>query len=416
MKQVDYAVSKLRSMRRLIESVRSDELTHSHAEPVLAHIQQMFEEREQKLNSIHPDSDRSVANALCKESLFKVSVLFPLVGFIARSIDVRNSFEVHGPFLSVIRKALGKDAKLILSSEWEFSPFTYVMPADLGLNNVVFIGYPASEANNCLVIPLSGHELGHNVWRANAYASRYSRKVEEKLLALIEKDWESFERFFPDVGDKNNIGDLITRQYWLDAWKWAMSQCEETYCDFLGLLLFGESYLEAFAYLLAPGLHGTRSPYYLNLSGRVEALTSAAKDIGVPVPKEYSDLFEDSELPQDSRINFLMELSDKTTRALISQILIDARDFVNSKGLLFGTENDAEKVVKCFAVGVPATAPANLSCIINAAWKFFRQNMSPWEKSYPNVYSDNDRSKQMLDDLVFKSIEVLEINQIQAAN
>ena len=58
-----------------------------------------------------------------------------------------------------------RETRLILSSEWDYSPFMYDQITDLP--SFVFIGLPACESANPLLLPLAGHELGHSVWVKN---------------------------------------------------------------------------------------------------------------------------------------------------------------------------------------------------------------------------------------------------------
>ena len=110
------------------------------------------------LESLSDDDDPNAVKTACNESLKQLFRILPLLGFIVRSTSVRNSFEVFWPLLRLARQVLQTDAKLILSSEWLYSPF-YRPSADL--SDYVLLGFPASESSNPLLVPLAGHELGH---------------------------------------------------------------------------------------------------------------------------------------------------------------------------------------------------------------------------------------------------------------
>lgn len=414
MELVQYTNKKLAAVLLVIEALQSGDFPHSHSKPVLDRIETLLQERVNTLGLIQPDTDQAVTKTICKEILHKIFTVYPLLGFIARSMDVRNSFELHGPFLNIVSKALGEDAKLIISSEWDFSPFTYNMPGDLGFSKVVFIGIPVSESGNGLAIPLSGHELGHNIWRAYKFHDKYYRVVEETVVRHIEKViWDEFQQYFPAVGAPTNLTDMIGQQYWLKSWYWSMSQCEEIFCDFIGLLLFRESYLHAFAYLIAPGLFGSRAEHYPNMLDRVAALRQASDSQGIVFPDSYANLFEDSDTPPDAETRLLLSISDAATKQLIEQLCRDAASLLNDKGLLAHSFAATKRIEKSFSMGVPAISPQSLTNIINAAWNFSRNAMPGWSHRYPSVYTNPKRCEQMLNDLIFKSIEVLEINQIQ---
>src|SRR5262249_26060614 len=94
----------------------------------------------------------------------KVLQVLPILGFILRSTNVRNAFEVLEPLQTIADAALQGTPQLLLSSEWDYVPFAYPQSLD-DLKSFVLIGLPASEAGSALLLPLAAHELGHAVWR-----------------------------------------------------------------------------------------------------------------------------------------------------------------------------------------------------------------------------------------------------------
>jgi hypothetical protein len=103
----------------------------------------------------------------CGLSLNALFVAMPLAGFLVRSTNVRNAFELYRPLLRLARDLLEptvtpdqRRTRLVLSSEWEYSPLSYSELPDLP--GVVLIGLPAPESSNPLLVPLAGHELGHS--------------------------------------------------------------------------------------------------------------------------------------------------------------------------------------------------------------------------------------------------------------
>lgn len=414
MGMLEYTKSKLSSVIELVENLQSGDFPHNNAPNVLDRIHKLLSIRLERLKAVHPDLDGSVKVVLCKEVLQKIFEVFPLLGFLTRSTDVRNSFELHGPFLRLVRRALGSDARLVISSEWDYSPFTYQMPDDLGLDDVVFIGIPASESCNGLTIPLAGHEFGHNIWRWFDFSNKYQNKVESEVVNYIsDVVWDEFIEWFEEVGDKSNLTDMLGSQIWKTSWVWAMEQCEELFCDFIGLIIFKEAYLHAFAYLLAPGLPGIRSESYPNMKDRARALAKVANSNGIAVPPDFIDQFEDNDPPFVEENKFLLEISDAVTIRLIDTLADDAAELIYNHKLDEYSSEDIGKLVKNFSLGVPAMSPASVSSIVNAASFFSRNNLSEWEKRYPVIFSDAGRSNRMLSDLVYKSLEVLEIAERQ---
>src|SRR5205807_9619415 len=97
-----------------------------------------------------------------------------------------------------------------------------------------------------------------------------------------------------------------------------LSQAEECFCDFIALRLFGESYLHALAYLLAPMHSGQRPLEYPNTTTRINHLKSAATKFAVEVPSYYDGLFEDLAAPNDVRQKYLVKLADHAASTLIT--------------------------------------------------------------------------------------------------
>jgi hypothetical protein len=110
------------------------------------------------VSDLDDDALLTVKQTACQIANMTISRFHSLLRFVLRSTNVRNAFELFDPLLRMSQKLIGKDTKLILSSEWSFSPFTYVgvFPE---LPGFVFIGIPASESGNALIIPAAGHEL-----------------------------------------------------------------------------------------------------------------------------------------------------------------------------------------------------------------------------------------------------------------
>src|SRR3546814_13427221 len=68
-----------------------------------------------------------------------------------------NAFEMHFPLKRLVETAVSPDARLIMSSEWKFAPFTYPMTLDW-LPGFALVGGPAPESDNVLIVPLARSE------------------------------------------------------------------------------------------------------------------------------------------------------------------------------------------------------------------------------------------------------------------
>ena len=417
MKQIEHAKNKLNSTLQLVTRLKDNDYPHDHVADVLDHFQAHLQERVDAVEDLDPALHVSVVNARCIEALASVAEVFPILGYLNRSTNVNNPFELHGPFFRLFKKALGENAKLIIFPEWEYSPFTYEVPDELHPQNIVLIGVPASESENGLVIPLAGHELGHCIWSKSEYQEKYNAKLQDKVPEfIIDEKWKEFSEEF-DLSAKNDLyDDMFGSECWTSIWEWACAQCEELFCDFVGLLMFRESYLHAFAYFVSPGLSGNRSSLYPELLDRVNALEIVACKYGIDVPDGYANQFENFSPTTDSMKRLMLEVSDGVTQSEILCLAQDANEFIQSTGIDAYSAEEVDRLVENFSLGVPAIKnPIGLSTIVNAAWKFSNDEISSWDKTYPMLKDDPIRKKRMLSDLIFKSIEVLETYELNAA-
>jgi hypothetical protein len=61
------------------------------------------------------------------------------------------------------------------------------------LPDLMFIGLPACEADNALIVPLTGHELGHSLWRMPPAALIAVITGLQQLLQVPSREWLEFE-------------------------------------------------------------------------------------------------------------------------------------------------------------------------------------------------------------------------------
>jgi hypothetical protein len=95
----------------------------------------------------------------------KIFSLTNYLGILLRSTNFRNCFEAHFSFEEMASAIIGEPNRLILTSEWESSPF-YIPSPPAALSDFVIIGIPAFASRDSLLLPLAAHELSHAVWRA----------------------------------------------------------------------------------------------------------------------------------------------------------------------------------------------------------------------------------------------------------
>ena len=92
-------VVRLRAVIELAESFERGDFPHPQSKDALAHVTNLFRQGLARLEVLNSKTDPKIVNALCAAESRDVFQLFPLLGFFVRSTDVRNAFELHGPFL-----------------------------------------------------------------------------------------------------------------------------------------------------------------------------------------------------------------------------------------------------------------------------------------------------------------------------
>ncbi|MCX5814121.1 MAG: hypothetical protein NT178_16495 [Proteobacteria bacterium] len=351
---------------------------------------------------------------VCRDSLRELRVYLPILGFVLRATNVRNAFEAHDPLQRLTNKVMGTDAKLIISSEWEFSPFVY--RAGTGpLSGFVLIGLPAPESSNPLLLPLAGHELGHSIWEHERFSTNYEQLIEEGILKeLINNRWSDYNVLYPQYRKEDiESGDMFAQQSLRPAYTWAKLQVEEMFCDFFGVCLFAESFLYAFAYLLSPGTSGLRSLRYPNITRRVSHHVQAAKVLGVNVDAEYESSFEKELEPADPATALLVSLADVVSASFEGELIKLAKNFASKNDVPEKNLDNVRDISKLFSAYVmPIKKPASLVDIMNAGWEC-NMNENLWE-GIPQIKGIDEKDTRrnrdrILRDIILKSMEIAEI-------
>ena len=201
--------------------------------------------------------------------------------------------------------------------------------------------------------------------------------------------------------------DFFAQQMWSPAAAWGTRQAEETFCDFVGLRIFGESYLHAFAYLLAPKQLWIRSVVYPNLVKRVDNMLTAATKYAVQAPLEYKSEFEDMNTSSfDRQQVFLLSLADAASSFVVTSLMSEAQDLIDSSATVKHSEAKAAEILKDFQVVAPASNAESLANILNAGWKAFH-DVTLWN-DFPQIQSKDTT----LMELILKSIEVFEYEEL----
>lgn len=410
---LEYAINRIKSFRKEIATLKESEFSYEDSKKALDEIDNIFKSYIYVLTDLDSSFDEQGIKKIYSQSLRDLFIYLPILGFILRSTNVRNAFETYGPLRRLARNILEPDVplkdrstKLILSSEWVYSPYMY--PEFAELPGYVLIGLPSCESSNPLLIPLSGHELGHFYWGKYNLADQYITNVIDSIVTVIIKRWKEYHDFFPKISDPSMLfTDLFAQTTWEQSKYLAMRHSEEIFCDFVGLRIFGVSFLHSLAYLLSPKIRGPRHPEYPNMLNRIGYLLEAAKKYDIPCPSNYKDLFEDSPEPPMGVIDeFMLSIADEADVLLIDE-LMEKADKVVVASKLNSSKNEEDRILNRFEKVVPAENCNSIVDILNAAWRAYHdQNL--WRNN-KNIF---DNKSTILKDLVLKNIEVFEVEQI----
>ncbi len=404
MTTIDHARMRLTAIIEEINRLQQSEFPYQHSLDALDLLEIKFKHDQSILEKTSPGAPSDVIKAICSVTLFDLFVFVPILGFILRSTNVRNGFEAYGPLLRLTRSILGNGTKLIVSSEWEFSPFVYRRMAQL--EDFVLIGLPAPESANPLLIPLAGHELGHSVWGAEKFSNTFSARVNDSVIKeLTENRWKEYKDLNPQY-EKKDLQDLLAQPTWMPAYTWALLQAEEMFCDFVGMQFFAESYMHAFAYLGSPGLAGQRSARYPDIQRRVSHIVEASKVMGVTVPPEFESGYISQTAPVDSNTKLLVSIADTVSASLAPDLIKLAQDYAINKAVPVRDIDKVNMIYSTFRDRIaPTTEPQSLTDLLNAGW-LCAQDTTLWEH-VPQIKPEEKH--RVIMDLILKSMEVSEI-------
>jgi hypothetical protein len=396
---LDATRSKVEHALQRVRGLRSPAAAQRDVDNALSQIQDALLSHRDNLNALASNApDPAVVGAHCRVTLGELYGFLSSLGFLHRAQHPCNPFEAYDPLRRLARAVIGSDTQIVISSEWDFSPHTIVSLH--GLPDFVFVGLPASESDNAFLLPLAGHEFGHSLWRRNDEASKYEQAIMDELLKQVRARKAEFFSMFPHLNkDESTLAtDSESIKAWLPAWNAAKRQCEEIFCDLVGLRLFGESYLKAFAWLIAPGLDMRRSVYPL-ASKRASVLVSASTAWGIAVPTGFEDQFR---LASGTGL-FHLDIADATSGSLASELTMGVDNLLTGKGISLPRLDIVNNVSDRLLHAAPSVIAATLQELLCGAWRL-RDRPDLWS-SYPHLARDRER---ILNDLLLKSAQCLE--------
>jgi hypothetical protein len=215
--------------------------------------------------------------------------------------------------------------------------------------------------------------------------------------------------------------DLVEEEWWIFSWGALERISEEIFCDFMGIRIFGDAYLCAFMYLASPNSEVTDLESYPALNDRAKYISYARRRFGVrtlqlQVPAPYSRWFSEPPEPSkdeqdgDGPLNYSVEerylLGEihKAARRLLPNLLDLVRKECETAGLPLPDAWHAKEVYKRFCSRVPAerTRRRGMGDIINGGWMAFLD---------AQLWRGSDRKFENINQLVFKSLEVMEFEE-----
>jgi hypothetical protein len=402
---IDFSRQRIAAFRQEIALLQQSEFPYKEPSSALDLLEERFKERDEVLVEAKEDGSDEAIYSACADSLKNLKDYLPILGFILRSTNIRNAFEVYAPLLRLARRLLGTETKLIISSEWDLSPFVYhLVPA---LRNFVLIGLPAPESSNPLLIPLAGHELGHSIWTGRALPDNFRKNISDRILQdLTTTFWDVYQNVYPEYTRQ----DLLERSpetlgTWAHAHDWALSQSKEMFCDFFGLRLFAESFLHAFAYLTFPGLPGPRDPGYPSTDCRIFHLASAANTKGVEIPDGFEFGYDSETEPAAPWTKSLVAMADAASASIVEKLIDQAWEVADQAEIPKRDPKHVLRIAGEFNSQIAPTIQAEtLVDLLNAGW-CCRLNKDLW-KDVRHV-DEADRHR-LLGDLLLKNMEVSE--------
>ena len=384
---IDLALERITAFRAEIGRLKESDFPYDEPLKALNLLEADFEKLEQMLRRMRPAAPVNLVNNVCSISLKKLQTYLPLLGFILRSTNVRNAFEAYPPLLRLARRLLGADTQLILSSEWDFIPVIY--HSIRALPKYVLIGFPAPESSNPLLIPLAGHELGHSVWKSpenQPIRESFDEKINNGIVhEIITTWWAEYESIYSKEGfTRTDVeqGHKETYKTWALAYAWAFRQVEEMFCDFFGLRLFAESFMNAFAYLTSPGVQEKRfPPFYPERKLRLSHLADAARAKDINVPPGFETGYVGEAQHPDRLMRMLMGLADAVSSSLVGDLIKLAWQIADHKEIPQRDQSQVlEITVEFDSKIVPITRPATLVDLLNAGWKCHQK-----KNLFPNI-------------------------------
>jgi hypothetical protein len=399
--RISYAKQKLTSAIKLVKKILQGDWPHIDSKIALERILEQLNLEIKLLENLDKDASTDIIHRRCQNAKRIIASQIGLISFILRSSNLRNSFESYFPIKVLGSELLNLDIKLVVGSEWNYTPFLFPLE-HAHLSDFIFVGLPATESDNSLLLPIAGHELGHAVWRKGHISSGFRIKLREKVVETIRSDWKRFSPIFEgheNANEETISEDLELVSLWSEVAEYCKSQIEEIFCDIMGTRLFGASYAYAFLYVLSSDIDEKGSKHYPTHTLRAAAIDNAAKRFEIP----DIDVSSCIRLRSETR-PLKVVLASLAAESLVPDAIESVEVYCKKIPLPSSAAID-DAFGKLRAL-TPIHEGSSMAEILNAAWRI-RNGISTWE--IPGVVPE--RRPAILNDLVFKSFEIAEWTQ-----
>ena len=399
----DFVRRKVESTRSQIHQIDCVDFPYEAPQEALASLREAFDSYVRVFDEALLDGDDDQITAACKTVNYKIVEYHPILGFLLRATNIRNSFEAYDPLRELAHALLDHKPGVILSSEWDFSPFTYPAISD-DLPDFVFIGLPASEAGNALILPLAGHELGHSIWGPGGVGEKLKSSINKTVFSSYLSDPRLFESIFRcECTEDTLLNDPTALSNLTLACGIAGRQCEEVFCDVIGVRLFAEAFIHSFEYLIVPSLGGDRSELYPPLQTRLQYMVKAAESFNQPLDDRHAPPLLERKRMLPAREQFAVRMADTASIELFPSVLTSAKEYCQGRPVAEVSPDIVAFIETAFYNYTPAENARCFGNIISAAWKVYKHF-----DNFASEIEDRKEAFEILNNLSYKSLEVLE--------
>lgn len=358
----DTAKLRLASARRRvhaflgeIRTLEGSEFPHADARDALREIKKRFLELLERTR-LPPSALLRTVDGVCLEISRDIEEYTAILGFLLRSTNVRNAFELHSPLKAMICRIVGDDKKLVISSEWDFVPFTYPMSLAL-LPDFVLVGGPATESANAFLTPLAGHEIGHSAWRFHSVGSRLRKHLASELTKALRASPSTRGRLRRTLGPGYDSALM----------ELALPQLEEVFCDAFGLFIFADSYAHAFEYVMMPG-GLERSLTYPADEDRIRYIREAASWFDLPLAAEFFANWRPSK-PLGGLEQDMLAIVDTVVGSMAQQAFEEASTILTDANIRLPEAASIKRIYGSFQRDIPDALGGSLPEIVSAGWR-----------------------------------------------